>query len=372
MSLRWKLVLAGLSLLVALNVATNALQRLTGGSPGGPRSSSYATGGDGLAAYTSLLVDEGHPVRRAHSYPAGTPLRGDETAVLLDAQFVAPRDATALRLFVADGGRLIVGGAEPAEWLGELISPAPVWSPAPPTGRRVLAPVPEVAGLGPVAGAGAGSWQRTGAALPAYGGESRSLLAVAATGKGRVLFLADASPLQNANLATGDNARFAEALAGAPGRPVVFFESYHGYGPPAGLDGIPRAWLVLLAGLGLAALALMVARGRRLGPPEEERRELPPPRRAYVHSLAGVLARTRRPAEALEPVRAEARARIARRAGLPPDAAPDSLAAAARRFGLPAVEIDAMLGRPGTDDPVLATGRALAHAGAVETRGTSS
>jgi hypothetical protein len=368
-SKRLKVTVAALVTLAAVNAGTNVLQRLTGGTPGGPRSSSYATGGDGLAAYLSLLVDDGHQVRRVHAYPAGAGLDRSDTAFVLDAQFVAPRDAQALRLFVAAGGRLVVGGAEPAGWLRELVSPAPVWSSTAPSGSQVLAPVPELAGIGGVVGDGSGSWRSTGAALAAFGGTSGSLLAVAAAGKGRVLFLADASPLQNRLLASADNARFAEALAGAPDRPVVFFESYHGYGPTTGVGRIPRRWLVLLAGLGLAALTLMVARGRRLGPPEAETRELPPPRRVYVLSLAGVLARTRKPAEALEPVRTEARARIAKRAGLPPDAAAESVAAAARRLGLPEAEIDAMLG-VGANDPVLGAGRALAHAGRSETRET--
>ena len=112
----------------------------------------------------------------------------------------------------------------------------------------------------------------------------------------------------------------------------------------------------------------MVARGRRLGPPEAEGRELPPPRRAYVDSLAGIMARARRPDEALEPVRAETKARLARRVGLPPDAAPEALEAAARRLGLPAAEIDAMLGRPGAGDRILAAGRALVHAGRADVR----
>jgi hypothetical protein len=53
----------------------------------------------------------------------------------------------------------------------------------------------------------------------------------------------------------------------------------------------------------LAAFAFMLARGRRLGPPEAAARELAPARRLYVESLGTLLARTRRPAEALESLR---------------------------------------------------------------------
>jgi hypothetical protein len=101
----------------------------------------------------------------------------------------------------------------------------------------------------------------------------------------------------------------------------------------------------------------MVARGRRLGPPEPAARELPPPRRAYVDALAHSLGRTRRPGDAAAPVRARARRTIARRAGLPADAADDDVRAAALRLGLEEGEADAVLG---AGDPI-AAGTALAR-----------
>ncbi len=183
-----------------------------------------------------------------------------------------------------------------------------------------------------------------------------------------MILLADASPLQDAYLGSADNARFGLGAAGPAGRPVDFFESYHGYGPATGYSSIPARWDTLLGGLLLAAVALMIARGRRLGPPELESRELPPPRRAYVDSLAGVMARTKRPDEALAAVRAETRARVARRVGLAADAPADALAAAARRIGLSDAEIDAMLERPGDGDRILAAGRAFVHAGRANVR----
>ena len=138
----------------------------------------------------------------------------------------------------------------------------------------LLVPAPDLAGAVHLRGSGeGGSWKDTGAALPTYGSATRSLVAVASLGFGRVILLADASPLQDGYLGDADNARFALAAAGPPSRPVVFFESYHGYGPAAGVGSIPGRWEALLGGLVLAALALMVARGRRLGPPEAEGRE---------------------------------------------------------------------------------------------------
>jgi Domain of unknown function (DUF4350) len=369
MSRGWQIALGVLVALIVLNVGTRFLNSVTGGSPGGPTSSSYATGADGLAAYFSLLAQNGHPVERVRTLPARTALSAGATAVVLDPVFVNPGDARALRAFVERGGRLLVGGgAESSLWLRSLLRPAPVWSSTGVAHAKLLAPVPELAGAVQLRSAGNGSWQNTGAALNAYGTAERSLVAVASLGLGRVILLADASPLQDRYLGVGDNARFGLGAAGDATRPVEFFESYHGYGPATGYSSIPMRWDLLIGGLALAAVALMIARGRRLGPPEAESRELPPPRRVYVDSLAGIMARAKRPDEALEPVRAEARARLSRRTGLPRDAPLQTLEAAARRSGLPEAEIDAMLGRPGSGDQILAAGRALVHAGRTDVR----
>jgi hypothetical protein len=104
--------------------------------------------------------------------------------------------------------------------------------------------------------------------------------------------LADATPLQNAFLDRTDNAALALGLAGGPSRPVVFSESVHGYGTATGLAALPERWKWALALAGLATVVMMWARARRIGPPDEIGRELPPPRVAYVDALAGILART--------------------------------------------------------------------------------
>lgn len=365
----WKIGLGILGALIALNVGSRMLNSLTGGSPGGPTSSTYATGADGLAGYFSLLADNGHQVERIRTLPARTVLSADATAVVLDPVFVNRGDVEALRAFVERGGRLVIGGgAESSVWLRSLLRPAPVWSTAGIANAELLAPVPELAGAVQLRSAGGASWRNTGAALSAYGTADRSLVAVASLGLGRVILLADASPLQDRYLGAADNARFGLGAAGDAARPVEFFESYHGYGQASGYSSIPARWDALFAGLVLAAVALMIARGRRLGPPELESREPAPARRAYVDSLAGIMARAKRPDEALEPVRAEARARLARRTGLPPDVPPQTLEAAARRGGLPEAEIDAMLGRSGGGDQILAAGRALVHAGRTDVR----
>ena len=72
------------------------------------------------------------------------------------------------------------------------------------------------------------------------------------------------------------------------------------------MRAIPNGWLVTLGGMLAAALAFMLARGRRLGPAESATRELAPPRRLYAEALGVLLARTRRPALAVAPLRVRA------------------------------------------------------------------
>src|SRR6185295_14690682 len=65
----WKIGLGILAGLVAFDLALRALGNVTGGTPGGPRSSSYATGRSGLGAYAELLGKAGHPVSRSRGLP---------------------------------------------------------------------------------------------------------------------------------------------------------------------------------------------------------------------------------------------------------------------------------------------------------------
>jgi len=362
MTRRWKIGIALVVGVIAFDLALKALENFTGGTPGGPTSSSYATAPGGLRAYAELLAREHHPISRLRTYPHEAVLDPAGTVVVLDPPLVTGLDAVALRRFVEPGGRLIAGGSGSGWLRGAILAPAPTRDPL----RQItialpIAPAPELAGVTRVRAGGSGGWSSAGAALPLLGGDRAALVDVATVGRGRVLLLADPTPLQNGLLGAADNARLGLNLAGASGRPVAFLEAYHGYGKASGLRAIPFRWKLLLAGLILATLTYMVARGRRLGPPELEERELAPPRRVYVESLAGVLGMARRPREALAPLQRHVRNAVAQRAGLRPDADEETMRAAAARLGLPDAEIDAVLGGAGTDVQVMAAGRALAR-----------
>ncbi len=320
MSRPWRIVLTVVAVLVVVNLALRLLGTLTGGTPGGRRSSSYATAPQGDAAYADLLGHAGHPVEQVRSLPHRSPPDPRTTVFLLDPPAVRTQDIQALRAFVRDGGRLVVSGLSP-EAMRELAPPA--------------------------------SWRH--ARVQGFEIETRRL------GRGAVLLLADSSPLQNRLLGSGDNAAFGLALAGAPSRPVEFLESYHGYGTGSGLSALPLSWKLLLTGLGLSALVYLVARGRRFGPPEEESRDLAPPRRLYVDSLAAVVARSKRRDAAVGPVRREARDAVLRRASLPRDVDDDAFRVAARRVGVADEDSESLLQPARTDADVLSVGRAAAR-----------
>lgn len=364
-SRRARLITIVVVIIVALEALLATVGYLTGGSgPTGPASSSYATAPKGLAAYADLLEVQGHPVTRLRTRLHEARLDGEATIVLLDPSLVLREEQIALGRWLASGGRLIAGGTEPS-WLGGVLDDTPEWGSEGPAEARPLAPVPEVGGVGAVRSEQQGAWwSDPRGALPILGvagdPEAGALATVVSVGAGRAVLLADASPLQNRLLGAADNAAFGLAAAGPEGRPVVFSEAVHGYGAEQGLAALPRRWRAALGGLGLAALVWLVARARRLGPPEDAERALPPPRSAYVHAQAASLARTGAPGSAVAPVRTAARARLAAGAGLGPGASDEDLGRAARRFGLDESEVDAMLGEVSGDPGVLAAGRALA------------
>ncbi|HEY4094775.1 MAG TPA: DUF4350 domain-containing protein [Baekduia sp.] len=226
--------------------------------PSGPASSTYATAPRGLAAYADLLGRAGHDVRRIRvALHERAPARG-ELVMLVDGMPLPPDDRRALRAFLAGGGHAVLVGPEAARAIGvAALSPGTV-----PAGRRI--------------------------------------------GRGAALLVPAAEPLTNRELATGDNASFAVGLAGAPAQRVAFVETVHGYHETRGLGALPGRVQTCLLLLALAALAYLVARGRRLGPPEALARDLPPPRRAHVEALAAALARTRDRDELLTAARARA------------------------------------------------------------------
>ncbi len=310
-------VVALVALLQVVQLATETV--IGGGDPGGPTSSSYATGGDGYGAWADLLAQGGHPVVRLRTPLAKADLDPGSTVVVADPDLIEPSDAEALAELVAKGGRLIVAGRGGSPLLAPFAGAAVAWHPEGVQTAAPLVPTPETGGVQDVAGSGRGSYGPTGALLPVLGGDGRVTMALgrAPVGNGVVVGVADARMLDNDHLARRSDAALALAVVGPVHRPVVFVESVHGYGSSTGLAALPNTWKWAAAGLLLAVLCGLWSAGQRFGPPEQSQRDLPPPRRAYVDAMAADLARA-------EPSRDGARALLDRpRPVADPEAGPD-------------------------------------------------
>lgn len=251
-------------------------------SPSGPPSSSYATAPQGLAAWAEVLRRQGHPVRQVRGGPGE--LRRGETGVVLDPSDLLPEDARRLARFVRGGGRLVAGGEAPEAWL-RFVAPDVEWAPG---GES------EVRGRLRVRTARLGHWRELGDARSVVGPATRSVVAERALGRGRLLLVADPSPVQNRGLARADDAVLALELAGPRGTPVAFLESVHGFGRASGLAALPSSWRWGLALLALAGGCWVLSQARRLGPPDVPERDLPPPRADYVEAIAMAMLRADR------------------------------------------------------------------------------
>jgi hypothetical protein len=349
---------------VALLLLFAVVNRLTP-TPKGPASSSYATSARGAAAYAELLEAAGRRVTRVRRPLAQRAPAPGTTLVVLGAARLAPEEAAAIGSFLQDGGRLVVAGTGELDWLEAAVGgPAPGARQAARGSAEPIGTEPETAEVGEVRTAEGGELTALDGATPILGGQGSVLAAVQDVGsQGRVIVLADPSPLQNRALAEADNAAFALALAGPGGRPVAFLETVHGYGA-TGLSALPASakWALVL--LGLALVAFVWSRARRLGPVErDEHEELPPPRAAYVDALAATLEQTKRPDAVGERLASEARARLARRAALHGQGGDAQLREAAARFGLTDEETRAVVDGVRGADGALAAGRALARLG---------
>jgi hypothetical protein len=340
--------------IIAVNVLLGAADSIVGGgTPGGPVSSSFATGDDGLAAWATLLRERGVDVRRLRTTLDRADLGGVATVVIADPASIDATEVDAARSFAATGGTVVVSG-EPSAPLASAFVPGMAWTGDGPTVATVVE-----GGAGQARAirlTGSGWWSATGNARVVAADAEQAVVVTAPVGTGRVVALADSGPLRNELLDEADDAAFALAIAGDG--PVAFAEAAHGYGDDGfGLDDLPGGWAGFVVGLALAGAAWMWSIGRRFGPPNDADDELPPPpRRAYVDALAASTVRAGSSEEAVAPLRAHARRRLARRAGVDAAVSDDELRRAAARAGVDPHIVDAVVG--GT---IMELGRAAAR-----------
>jgi hypothetical protein len=354
----WIAIGSVVGVLVLLNVVAGGIDRAVGGNePSGVSGSSYGTQATGLAGLTALLARYDHPVTRARGAVADIALDPASTVFVIQPETLTTADTAQLLEFVANGGRLVVGGSDPF-YVHNLRDDPPTWSPV---GLREYREIdPRLGDVRVVSTAASGSWEQPGtSSVVAHDGDT-ALLTTERVGRGSIFFLADASPLENAYLAEADNAAFALGLAG-DGRPVTFIEGVHGFGERRGLRALPSEWKIALLLIAAAGIVFAWARGRRFGAPDRPARELPPARAEYVRALSVSLERTHDPVHALAPMQQWARGRVAQAGHLTPDASLEQIDRAAIALGCTEEERGALWHPPTADADALALGRLVAR-----------
>jgi hypothetical protein len=343
--------------LLSINLVGSLLSALYGREPGGPAASSYSTGADGIAGLARLYDSDGLRVRRIRSSLDQASLDPDTTLVLAEPELLLREEVDAVQRFVSAGGRLVAIGPSTVPLVREITGASVSIARGGPERWLVLAPTSDTGGATSVLSDNRTRIEGFDAALPIFGDRGAVTVATAEVGAGVVVLAADVSPLENDNLGAAGNAAFGLGLAG--GRDVVFEEASHGF--TTGLGALPSSWLRAVAIAFAAVLLGMWSVARRLGPPEEGSRALPPPRRAYVDAVATALARTGDRFEAIEPMQRNARERLALRLGQPLDAARADLDAAGQRAGIDSDDIALLYRTPHNDDELVAIAAAAAR-----------
>jgi hypothetical protein len=280
-----------------------------------PTYSIYNTKTNGLSVYFRYLDELGLSPKVLRSVDE---LPKDATIVVVGPFDIQPSAADTKRFtaWVRGGGRLVLAGSEAGLMLIDLdLAAGPSGGSA---DSRVSPTSPSVYTQGVRSVVPGGDRLRAVAPewVTLFADSEGGVLLSATVGKGEVLWLAGPYAISNAGIGKGDNARLAVAMVAAAPGAIYFDEYHHGFTSEASL------WTRLGAGgqvtvlLGVFALAaLLVARGRRLGPALAPREEPPARTAAYISSLAELYRKAGARAEALEALEDGLARALARRHG---------------------------------------------------------
>lgn len=240
--------------------------------------SSYLTSKHGARAAYELLVASGYAVQRWEQPLTDLAAIADsETVVILaDPMVSSEDDLQALRTIVEHGGRLLVTG-----WTGGLLAPkGNVRPPAQFEASCQLTPqgFDALAGSGEISMNPEASWgQDRPLDRVEYDCADAPAVVEYADGKGRVIWWAGSTPLENGSIAHAQNLNlFLNALGARDGHHIYWDESLHGEARTQWFYARGTAYNLLLAGLAAIALLIVFSFSRRRGPV----RDLPAPVRA--------------------------------------------------------------------------------------------
>ncbi len=263
--------------------------------------STYDAASGGYRAFYELLAREGIAVDRFELRPA---FLGSETDTLVWAEPLAfdPRqlastaaDVGALERWVRAGGALLyLGYDDRAAARGILGLPRTRVAAAGRERPRISAPLAR-AGIARLEIPGARRYALERGSRRALYADGRGVVAVRySLGRGRVTAMIAQAAFSNGELARGDAARLAVALASprVPGGRVVFDEAVHGYVVPEHWwQIVPRPFALALACAGGVLLIAFAGAAVRLGPPLPSEPLEERTTGDFIEALAGLLAR---------------------------------------------------------------------------------
>ncbi len=367
-------LLAGLAILVALgSLADRRKAALRPPPPASYASGDYNPGG--FRAFAELLRRRGAAVMAFDRHLTLLGNDGEDPRTLVYAEPVpgdpaaaAPTrgDVAALEAWVRGGGRLLYLGSDDAAARSHLLGLPKTVAAA--ERRPFAAPVLAAAGVAAVDAPRGRRYALVRGMTLLFADRAGALALTYRFGRGRVTAEIDPALFTNGAIATADRARFAVALAGAPGRSgaVAFDDAIHGslaaeswwQAFPAPLD----------AGLALAAVALVllgVAEALRLGPPLIPGARDDRDSGEFARALAGLYARAGAAPTALGEALAAIAGRLRRSRGLGPVDADGPGASLAERLPASDAEdyraLEGLARRPTLDDAAFVRGVALAH-----------
>lgn len=267
-----------IALIVAGNLLVIIMARWLDPQTSGPFGSSFVTTEEGVGAWHDLLSELGRSTERSRAPLTEVVLPTDTTVVLVDpTEGLDAAYASALLDHAESGGRVVLVGVANVARLFDLDLDLT---------RTVQDDAPVPGGLtGGVGAVDARSDARYALGdLEAVVGDARSaLVARAVRGDGDVIVVADPWLFSNADIGLADNAVLAVRLTGSAD--VVFDEYVHGFGLDQGVSGLAESVVTFVVVGVIAALLGMWAVGKRLGPPEQQQRALPPPRSEYLEAV---------------------------------------------------------------------------------------
>jgi hypothetical protein len=286
----------------------------------------YSVASAGAKAGYLLLKETGYRVERWERSPLEIRTFENTTLILAKpSKFPGKEEQDALQQFVKQGGRLIAIGSLAAIILPindshSAIEPKVVWDTFP-----AVAPSPVTQSAPQITMAPTAGWSSSGSAIPLYGkntGKEMQYVVVRyAYDKGTVFWWADATPLTNAGLKEPGNMEFFLACLGDKATTKILWDEYfHGYGSSRKSLYGSDLFYIMLAQLGLVAIAVLLTFSRRSGPIRPPLQEIRLSPLEFVETLGGLYEHAHASAAAVDIHYQRFRYWLAKRLGIPGNA----------------------------------------------------